>query len=105
MWGVGRMNSFLLICSLIGTTLIVVRSTLFRRVRRVWPELLGCSQCTGMWIGAGAGASGLITFGYWRPLDAMLVGTATSFLAILADAVLIDLLGDPLDHEDLKNKP
>ena len=53
------MNAVILLAALIGATLIIVRSTVMRRVRAIWPALLGCSQCTGTWIGAVAGVSGI----------------------------------------------
>ncbi len=93
------MNSVLLLSALIGATLIVVRGTLFRRVRLLWPALLRCSQCTGTWVGLVAGASGIVSVGHGRILDAIVVGAATSFLAQAADAVFIHLLGEPLDDE------
>jgi hypothetical protein len=95
MIGYPSMTAVLLLAALIGATLIVVRSTIFRPIRRFWPDLLECSQCTGAWIGAVAGASGLVTAGHGRVLDALVVGAATSFLATLADAILLHLLGDP----------
>lgn len=52
-------------------------------------------MCTGMWIGMAAGAAGLASLGQGRVLDTVLVGAATSFLCLLADAVLLKLLGDP----------
>ncbi len=85
----------MLACALIGTTLLIVRSSIAAPVRRLWPGLLGCSQCTGMWVGALAGASGIVSLEDGRVLDALVVGAATSFLATLADAVLLNLLGDP----------
>lgn len=90
------MSTALILAALIGTTLIVVRSTLLRPIRQLGPTLLGCSQCVGFWIGAAAGASGLLSgAAAGRVLDALVVGTATSFLALLADAVLLNLLGHP----------
>jgi hypothetical protein len=86
---------FVLLSALIGTTLIVVRSALFRPIRKLWPALLSCSRCTGFWVGVAAGASGLVETGHGRPIDAYIVGAATSFLALLADAVFIQLLGPP----------
>jgi len=85
--------------ALIGATLILVRGTLFRRVRSVWPALLECSQCTGFWVGAAAGASGIVSVGQGRAIDAAIVGSATSFLAMVADAVLLKLLGDPSEEK------
>ena len=89
------MNNFLLISALVGTTLIVVRGTVVDPIRRLWPALFRCSQCVGTWVGVGAGASGIVTVGRGCVLDAVIVGTATSFLSMLADAVLLQLLGDP----------
>lgn len=81
--------------ALVGATLLVVRGTIFAPVRRFWPALLECPQCTGTWVGIAAGASGLVTTGHGRVLDALVVGCATSFLALVADALLLKLLGDP----------
>ena len=89
------MTSFLLLSALVGATLIVVRGTILRRVRAIWPALLECSQCTGTWVGIVAGATGIVSVGQGRVVDAIIVGAATSFLALLADAVLLKLLGDP----------
>jgi hypothetical protein len=89
------MNSILLLSALIGTTLIIVRGTILRRVRAIWPALLECSQCTGTWVGIVAGATGLVSVGQGRILDAVVVGAATSFLSLLADGLLMKLLGDP----------
>ena len=89
------MNELLLLLSIVGTTLIVVRGTILRRVRRFWPALLECSQCVGMWVGVGFGVSGLVTTGYGRVMDGFIVGTAGSLLSVFADAVLLKLLGDP----------
>ena len=89
------MNSILLLSALIGATLIIVRGTNLRRVRALWPALLGCCQCTGTWVGFVAGASGVVSVGQGRVVDAIVVGAATSFLALMADAVLMKLLGDP----------
>jgi hypothetical protein len=91
------MNGFLLISALVGTTLLLVHGTIFVGLRRIWPALFACAQCTGTWVGAGAGASGLVSTGHGRVLGAVIVGTATSFLSLLAYAVLVRLLGDPND--------
>ena len=85
----------LLFLALVGATLIIVRSTLFAPVRRLWPALLECSQCTGTWVGGVAGASGLVSTGRGAVLDTLIVGASTSFLSLLADAMLLRLLGDP----------
>ena len=89
------MNTILLISALIGATLIVVRGTILRRLRALWPALLECSQCTGAWVGVMAGMTGVVSVGRGRIVDAIIVGAATSFLAMVADAVLLSLLGDP----------
>jgi hypothetical protein len=89
------MNDFLTITALIGTTLIVVRSTVFAQIQKLWPALFRCSQCTGVWIGAMAGGSGAVPTGHGHVLDAIIVGSATSFLSMSADAVLLYLLGNP----------
>jgi hypothetical protein len=88
-------TALLLVSALIGATLIVVRGTIFRPVRRLWPALLGCCQCTGVWVGALAGVTGVVSTGQGRIVDAVVVGCATSFLAQAADALLIQLLGEP----------
>ncbi len=85
----------MLYLALIGFTLILVRGTIFQPLQTRWPALFGCSQCTGTWVGIAAGVSGLVTVGHGRVLDAVIVGSATSFLAMAADAVLLRLLGDP----------
>jgi hypothetical protein len=93
------MRELLILCALIGTTLIVVDSTLFRPIRKLWPALLGCAQCFGFWVGAAGGGSGLLGAGHSRVLDAFVVGTATSFLSLLAYAALVNLLGEPVEDE------
>jgi len=85
----------LLLLALVGATLIVVRGTLFQPLQRRWPALFGCSQCFGTWVGLAAGASGLVPVGRGPILDAVIVGCATSLLSMVADAILITLLGDP----------
>lgn len=88
------MSGLLLVSALVGATLIVVRGTIFAPVRRLWPALLGCSQCTGAWVGIAAGASGLVSVGRGHLVDAIVVGSATSFLSMAAEAVLLTLLGE-----------
>ena len=82
----------LFLLALIGATLIVTRSTAFQPIRRIWPSLLGCAQCSGAWVGAAAGASGVVPAGHGWALDGLIVGAATSFLSLLASAVLLRLL-------------
>jgi hypothetical protein len=86
----------LVLTALVGATLIVVRGTIFQALQKRL-ALFRCAQCAGFWIGAATGASGLVQTGHGRVLDALIVGTSSSFLALLADAVLLHLLGDP--HE------
>jgi hypothetical protein len=88
-------TTILLLSALVGATLIVVRGTIFRPVQRLWPALFQCSQCTGTWVGIAAGASGLVSIGRGHVVDAIVVGSATSFLSMVSDAILIRLLGDP----------
>jgi hypothetical protein len=85
----------LTVCALIGTTLIIVRGSILESVRHLWPDLFECSMCTGAWVGAVAGASGIVTTGHSRVLEVLIVAAATSFLSLLADAVLLKLLGAP----------
>lgn len=96
------MIGFIHLAALIGATLIVVRGTIFAPIRRWWPALLRCSQCTGAWVGALGGATGLVPVGHGRIVDAIVVGAATSFLAQAADALFILALGEPLDDPPTK---
>lgn len=80
---------------LIGATLLVVRGGVFASIRRLWPALFGCAQCFGTWVGGAAGATGLLTTGHGRILDAILVGAATGVTSLMTDAVLLNLLGGP----------
>jgi hypothetical protein len=94
------MREFLVLCAAVGTTLIVVDSTLFRPIRKLWPALLGCAQCFGFWVGAAAGVSGLLDVGHGRIVNTFIAGTGTSFLALLAYAVLVNLLGEPVEGNE-----
>jgi hypothetical protein len=94
------MIDFLLAFALIGTTLIVVRGTVFGPLQRALPAFFQCSQCVGAWVGAVAGGTGLIQIGHGRILDAFIVGTAASFASMLADAILLKLLGDPNERQE-----
>lgn len=91
------MTGLIHLSALIGATLIVVRSTIFAPVRKLWPALLGCAQCTGFHVGFIAGATGVVQAGHGRIVDAIVVGCSASFLSLLGDAVLLKLLGDPGD--------
>jgi hypothetical protein len=83
--------------ALIGLTLILVRGSIFGPLQRRWPAFFRCAQCAGMWVGMAAGAAGLTPSGRGPLLDAFIVGATTSFLSLLADAILLKLLGDPGD--------
>jgi hypothetical protein len=86
----------LIFVALIGATLLLVRGAIFAPVRRLWPALFGCAQCAGFWAGVLGGASGLAeAAGRSRALDAIVLGCAVSIGALLTDAVLLRLLGDP----------
>jgi hypothetical protein len=85
----------ILLIALVGATLIVVRGAIFGPLQRLYPPLFRCCQCAGFWVGVAAGATGLASAGHGRTLDALVVGCATSFLSLAADAVLLKLLGDP----------
>ena len=85
--------------ALIGLTLILVRSTICRPIQRLWPAFFRCGQCCGLWVGLVAGASGIAPLDHGRVVDAVLVGGVTSFLSLVADAVLLKLLGDPNEQE------
>lgn len=93
------MNDVLLVLALIGATLIATRGTIFRLLRRLWPEFLECPLCVGFWVGAAAGASSVVSLGNGKILDAFITGCATSFLSMLANAVLIFLLDDEPEGE------
>lgn len=86
--------------ALAGATLIFCEGSLFARVRRLWPKLLGCPQCVGFWVGLGA-ALVLDRAGPWpRALGAaFLSGCATSLASLLASALLVRLLG-PLEDKE-----
>lgn len=85
----------LALIGLIGITLIVVRGSIFKRLQQWQPKLFRCAQCSGAWIGAAAGVIGVTQTGHGRAIDALITGGAISFLAMLADAILLWLLGDP----------
>lgn len=84
----------LVLISLIGVTMIIADSTITRPLRRFWPEFFGCCQCVGFWVGAIAGAGGIVVMTHIRPLDVILVGAATSFLSLLSHGVILQLLGE-----------
>ena len=85
-----------LLCALVGATLIIVRGTIFARIRRnVLPSLLGCSQCVGFWVGFAAGAWNYPVLSASRWLNAAIVGCIVSFAAMVADIVLLKLADGP----------
>lgn len=86
------------IFALVGATLIAVRGSIFRPVRKLLPALFGCSRCLGMWVGLIAGAAGIVQSGHHPAINAIFTGTATSCASILVDAVLLNLLGEPEEH-------
>lgn len=94
------MRDFLLLSALIGATLIVVRGTIFRRMRAVWPAFLACSQCVGFWVGVGAGATSIVSLGYGRWFDTALMGCAVSALAMVTDIVLLKIADGPAEAEE-----
>jgi hypothetical protein len=87
------MQEFLLVAALIGATHIVARSSLFAWLQRFYPPLFKCVQCTGFWIGAAAGGSGLAMVGYGHAIDAIIAGSATSILALTVEGFLVLSLG------------
>lgn len=89
------MNVAIVLLALIGATLIITSSTIFAPIRRRGPAFLKCAQCVGFWVGVAAGAGGLMPLEFPIVLDAFVVGSATSFLSQLSDAVLLTLLGEP----------
>lgn len=93
------MTDLLHVAALVGATLLVARAAIFGPLQRLYPPLFRCCQCTGWWVGALAGGSAVVPLGHGRLVDAGLVGAATSFLALLADALLLQLLGNPDEEE------
>ncbi len=86
----------LAIVAAIGATLIVVRGTIFNRLRPFWPAMFACSQCTGFWIGAALGAS----LGAAEIVKNVFVyGCVVSVLSLATDIVLCKLAGGPAEEE------
>lgn len=94
------MNLAFALISLAGTTLIVVRGTVFGFLQKMWPALFQCAQCAGMWVGASFAAIGAVQVHPNVFINAFFVGSATSLTALLADALLVKLLGDPDQEEE-----
>jgi hypothetical protein len=78
--------------ALVGLTLVVVRGSLFARVRSVWPSLFGCAMCSGFWVGALGTTGFAIALREYRgsvalSADAVTFGGAVSLCATAADFV------------------
>ena len=96
------MNHLLLLAALVGATLIVVRGTIFSRVRAIWPALLACSQCVGFWVGvAGShlrdGSLVSLSRGWW--IDAIVMGCAVSVISMATDIVLLKIADGPAEEK------
>jgi|WetSurMetagenome_2_1015567.scaffolds.fasta_scaffold331850_2 hypothetical protein len=94
------MRDFLMVTALIGATLIVTQSVLFRPIRRLWPSLLKCGQCVGTWIGVSAGFFGLLRAVDNIFLNALIVGASNSVLVMLVDGVLCLMFGEVVEEGD-----
>jgi len=90
----------------VGATLILVRGSILERLRSGWAPLakvLRCAQCCGFWVGI-AGTpilstrTGLELYGV-RVVDGLISGLSVSLLALVTDATLVHLLGEPEIHE------
>jgi len=82
---------------LVATTIIFVWSTLFERVRDIWPKFFGCPMCTGFWIGLGGS---LLRQGiHVHPLDHFFAATVVSTLSF-ATYLVLHRLEKPLLHKD-----
>lgn len=99
------MNAFLLISALVGVTIIVTSGAAFMWLQRLYPPLFRCPQCVGFWVGVAAGATGIVSTGHGRILDAMIVGAATSVWSLLTEGVLTSLLGEPKALDEPKAEP
>jgi len=90
------MFTLIRVLALIGATLIVTQSTIFRSVRRRL-SVLKCNQCVGFWIGVIGGACNIVSADSGRILDAMFVGCAVSLMSHLAGGVTVALLGEVIE--------
>jgi hypothetical protein len=88
---------FLHLIGLVGVTLILVRGSIFARLRRSVP-ILGCAQCLGFWMGAVPSAYGRFGGPWtgWRNAidilwNATIAGGVISLLSSLAEAILAAL--------------
>ena len=76
------------ILALTCVTIVFTRGTIFKRVRGVWPVLLGCPLCTGFWIGFG----GAFFVGS-HALQAFFAGAVTSVCSLILHLVIDRLDG------------
>lgn len=92
--------------ALIGLVLVLVRSSIFNRLR---PRLkiLACAQCTGWWVGLFAWklvpSVSDISFMGVRYVDALVSAFSVSAMAFLANSILTHLVGDVLTAEEKKS--
>ncbi len=71
---------------LVATTIIFVWSSLFEKVRAIYPKMLKCAMCCGFWIGLGGS---LIRRGlYADRLDHFYTATAVSLLSFATFLIL-----------------
>lgn len=73
---------------LIGATIIFTCSSLFERVRAIYPKFLGCALCVGFWVGVGGAVAR-----YKEPIDIFFTGTTVSLLSFTTFLVLVRLQG------------
>lgn len=87
-------NSLLLLLGAVGSTLIVVRGSIFSPIREIghskWQEFINCAQCTGFWVG-------FIFFAIsfrasplnidWV-LQGVIYGAVTSLFALVLDTII-----------------
>lgn len=93
-------DSALLLVAFVGMTIVLVRGSIFSPLRSKL-SVLNCSLCTSVWVGGvGHGLLACQAGQKWFLIieSSLLFGSATAVLALLADAVLLRLLGDPNEH-------
>jgi hypothetical protein len=73
----------------VGATMILVRGTIFARVRAWAPSFLGCALCVGFWSGLLFAAAR----GARDPLDLFVLACATSLLSFFAILIVYKLEG------------
>lgn len=73
---------------LIGATIIFTWSTLFEKVRAIYPKFLRCSMCVGFWVGC----LGIFLDGKPHEVyEAFLNGTTVSLLSFTTYLILTRL--------------